>query len=58
MWKYKVEYLVVNYEVTMKKRATRYEYAKAYHMIILCDYQDAKSYIIRILILPFIYILL
>ena len=35
MWKYKVRYLVINYRVTIKKRATRYEYAKACHVIIL-----------------------
>ena len=58
MWKYEVRYLVVNYRVTMEEKATRYGHAKAYHVIILHDYQDAKSHVIRILILSFIYILL
>ena len=38
MWKYKIRYLVINYRVTIKKRATKYKYAKAYHVIVLRDY--------------------
>ena len=38
MWKYKVRYLVVNYRVTIKERATRYKRAKAYYVIILYNY--------------------
>ena len=34
MWKYEVRYLVINYEVTIEKRATRYKYAKAYYITI------------------------
>ena len=54
-----IEYLVVlTIELLWKERATRYRHAKAYYVIILRNHQDAKSHIIRILILPFIYILL
>ena len=35
MWKYKIRYLVINYKVTIKKRATRYKYAKVYYITIL-----------------------
>ena len=38
MWKYEVRYLVINYRVTIKKRATRYKHAKAYYVIILRNY--------------------
>ena len=58
MWKYEVRHLVINYGVTIKKRATRYKYAKAYHVTISHNRQDAKSYIIRISTLSFAYILL
>ena len=58
MWKYEVRHLVINYRVTIKKRATRYRYAKAYHVTILYDRQDAKSHVIRISILFFVCILL
>ena len=48
MWKYEVRHLVINYGVTMKKRATRYEHAKACHVIMSRDRRDAKSHVIRI----------
>ena len=54
----KVGHLVIDYGVTMKKRATRYKYAKAYYITILHNRQNIKSYVIRILILSFAYILL
>ena len=39
----KVEYLVINYEVTIKKRATRYEHAKAYYVTISRDRQELHN---------------
>ena len=57
MWKYEVRHLVVNYGVTMEERATRYGYAKAYHVTISRNRQDTKSHIIRISTLPFARIL-
>ena len=43
MWKYEIRHLVINYRVTIEERATRYGHAKAYHVTISRDRQDAKT---------------